>query len=198
MELVGKTESQLPRINSSFQRMIGITGVYGSGKTTVANVIKLLVGHKMIVFVNNFALGVKQVATQLGWDGNKDEKGRDLLQVVGTDIGRKYNEHIWVAKSHAIESQFLQQNRVMQPETLVIYDDLRFDNEALYVKHNEGIIIDVKDTVNEKDNQVLSHISERGIQDDFIDEWIDNNFKITDTVIEVKSILDRHGYECLQ
>lgn len=78
--------------------IIGISGKAGSGKDTSAKMIKKYLeeacGDRVIII--HFADILKYIAAQYyDWDGQKDEKGRTLLQKLGTDIGKKYNPGVW-------------------------------------------------------------------------------------------------------
>jgi DNA polymerase III delta prime subunit len=108
-----------------------LSGKAGTGKTTVANLLRDIFIQKGYKDSNiySFAKGVKDAAFfGFGWDGNKDEKGRTLLQDVGR-IGRKYNKDIWVSK---LEKTYLGFNGFK----IAIIDDWRFPNEYGYLKNN--------------------------------------------------------------
>ena len=63
---------------------------------------------------------VKEVAKQIGWDWEKDARGRKLLQQVG-NIGRQYYIDTWV-------NQAISEIQKSHPDIAII-DDLRFPNE---------------------------------------------------------------------
>jgi hypothetical protein len=78
-----------------------------------------------------FAFGVKDVATRcFGWDGKKDDRGRELLQDVGK-TGRAYNINIWVKK---LLDKFYGMEYYSD---VVLIDDWRFPNEGQYIEINE-------------------------------------------------------------
>lgn len=61
--------------------------------------------------------------TYYGWDGEKDEKGRELLQKLGTDLGRTNNPNVWVNCVKEII-------KALQTEyDFVLIPDARFPNE---------------------------------------------------------------------
>lgn len=101
-------------------RIIAISGKAESGKDTIANFISKNYGGKIV----HFADEVKHIATvTFGWDGKKDEKGRNLLQLIG-DGARQYNKDIWVDKLlNKIENSYYKHY-----DYLVI-PDLRYENE---------------------------------------------------------------------
>ena len=116
--------------------LIGLVGFAGSGKSLAAD---LLVG----IFADNgvevarlsFSTAVKNIARDsFGWDGEKDEKGRRLLQVIGTEAGRHYNPTIWLDKVH----EEVTTRRATGVGTII--DDVRFVNEGVRIQELSGTI----------------------------------------------------------
>ena len=78
------------------------------------------------VLVTHYADLVKYICRQFcGWNGEKDETGRSLLQKVGTDIFRKRNPDYWVDFIMDMIDTFGMQWDV------VLIPDCRFPNEYL-------------------------------------------------------------------
>lgn len=106
-------------------KIIAISGRAGSGKDTAAQMIKReLELRRERVLVTHYADLLKYICkTFLGWDGEKDEAGRTLLQTVGTDIIRSKNPDFWVGFIMFILECF--------PEKwdYVLIPDTRFPNE---------------------------------------------------------------------
>jgi thymidylate kinase len=103
------------------QIRIALTGPMGSGKTTIANAIKERYGSQAIILP--MAQPLKDFAKQMGWDGRKDKRGRRLLQLLGTECGRKcISEDVWVDKWDEEANKW--------SGSIVICDDCRFDNET--------------------------------------------------------------------
>jgi hypothetical protein len=140
-------------------KIIAFTGLAQSGKTTAANVIP---GVKIL----SFADPVKQIALScFNWDGVKDEKGRKLLQVIGTECGRAYDYDIWVKKMK-------EQIAIYAPiYKNIAIDDCRFDNESELVRGLGGIVIEIIRPGCIPDG----HASEAGISHHMIDKQIMNN-----------------------
>lgn len=67
------------------------------GKDTAAELIKeYLESQGQKVLITHFADLLKYLCKQLfDWDGNKDEKGRTLLQYIGTDVVGAKNPAYW-------------------------------------------------------------------------------------------------------
>lgn len=66
--------------------VILISGKARAGKTTVAKIIQQKYGGEIIPFAKH----LKAQAVGLGWSGEKDDKGRTLLQKLG-DIVKEYH-----------------------------------------------------------------------------------------------------------
>ncbi|MDR3610817.1 MAG: hypothetical protein P4L27_09660 [Ignavibacteriaceae bacterium] len=140
-------------------KIIAFTGLAQSGKTTAANYIH---GAKIL----SFADPVKQIALScFNWDGVKDEKGRRLLQVIGTECGRAYDYDIWVKKMRELI------NKIAPLYDIIAIDDCRFDNESKLVRELGGIVIEIIRPGCTPDG----HASEQGISQDLIDNHIFNN-----------------------
>ena len=110
-------------------RIVAFMGIAGSGKTTAAT---WFMQRNSQYRPFSFAAEVKAIALIMGWDGKKDEKGRQLLQDIGM-AGRCYNKDIWVSKLA---------KRLEDAKYLVI-DDVRFQNEADAIRANGGIVLRV-------------------------------------------------------
>lgn len=103
---------------------IGLIGLAGSGKDTAAGALYEL-GYYRVAFADR----VKMLARSLGWDGKKDERGRALLQDLGM-AARRYNPDTWV--------EFVQ---FLEEDCKLVYTDVRFQNEADYIRSKGGIIV---------------------------------------------------------
>lgn len=108
--------------------VIAIHGPMGCGKTTACDYIKSVLTERGVSNVLlPIAKPLKDFARQLGWDGAKDEKGRRLLQLLGTECGRKcISDDIWILKwKDAVEEA---------DTSVVLCDDMRFLNEYTGIK----------------------------------------------------------------
>lgn len=109
-----------------------IGGRAGEGKSTFTRFCgEYLLREKNIgSVIVPFARMVKETAFVMGWDGEKDDKGRKLLQEVGK-IGREYDLDLWA--NHAID--FIKDCDGQGFEYYFI-DDWRFPNESkVIVEH---------------------------------------------------------------
>ena len=79
-------------------KVITISGKAQNGKDTTAGLLKAALeadGYK--VLITHYADLLKYICKQFfGWDGQKDDAGRHILQYVGTDIIRLKRPDYWV------------------------------------------------------------------------------------------------------
>ena len=106
-------------------KVIVFSGKAESGKDTAAAIMKEELeadGHK--VLVTHFADLLKYICRSFfGWNGEKDEAGRTLLQTVGTDVVRAKDPDFWV--------RFVADVLQFFPDAwdFVLIPDCRFPNE---------------------------------------------------------------------
>jgi hypothetical protein len=166
--------------------IILLHGPMGSGKSTLAAAL-----HEQCAVIGRFytvlpfAKPLKDVAKYMGWNGEKDEKGRRLLQLIGTECGRKcIDPEIWVKKwLKAVEGASLDHD-------VVVCDDLRFHNEYQVAKtlvNHKVITIKLKGRGyqvkgwwrkliwNIKRWLGLLHLSEMPLPDSLFDVILDNS-----------------------
>ena len=106
-------------------RVILISGSARFGKDSTAFMMKeLLEKQKNKVLIIHYADNLKLFAkTYFGWSGQKDQKGRELLQWLGTDVVRKNYEDTWVDMIVALLKG------IKTLYDYVIIPDVRFPNE---------------------------------------------------------------------
>lgn len=171
-----------------------VSGKAGTGKDEVSKMLKdyyTSMGLKGDVF--KFARGVKNVALAMGWDGQKDARGRELLQNVGR-MGRKYDIDVW-AKRAAEDIM----TSVDVPDFAII-SDWRFINESDYFKNNFpiGNVFKVRIEAPERESLKGSPLyydeSETSLPSgvcDLYDFVIYNQFSLTD----LRAIVNEFGKE---
>jgi hypothetical protein len=173
--------------------LVLVGGKLKTGKTTSANYIqdKLTTLYPSLSVEHTaFAKPIKEIAYSVfHWDGNKDERGRRLLQVIGTEAGREYNENIWVEylENYILGNLFI--------PNVVIVDDWRFPNERDYFSKN--FIFDVttvrlvREVPQELGIETYTHPSENSLpyHGDY-DYQIENNGSIEDLYKKLDSVID--------
>lgn len=140
-------------------RVIGISGLIGSGKGSIASYLEASHGYNVISFADPLKDAVSAV---FGWDrqlliGDTQESrefrekpcpfwsnylGRDwtpryALQFVGTDLFRyALDIFIWAAS--------LQKRLEAEPDKLFVIPDVRFSNEAVMIRDLGGVLWNVR------------------------------------------------------
>ena len=112
-------------------RIILITAKAQHGKDTTANFMKEQlerIGKKVLIC--HYADLLKYICkTFFDWDGQKDDRGRTILQYVGTDTIRSKNEDYWVKFIADFLYMFYNE------WDYVLIPDTRFPNEIEYMRN---------------------------------------------------------------
>lgn len=118
-------------------KVITISAKAMHGKDTTANILKeKLENNNKKVLILHYADYLKFICSQyFGWDGEKDEKGRTILQYVGTEIVRKKDPNFWV--STIIRFMWLFKDQY----DYFIIPDTRFPNEIEMLKEFDYDVI---------------------------------------------------------
>ena len=175
--------------------IILIAGRAGTGKTTTANLIKknLPECYSKFSVISSFASMVKAVAKFMGWNGEKDTKGRKLLQGIG-NLGREYDNDAWIELLiKGIEDTFI------TPLDFIIIDDWRFPNEGKwFIKHSDEydiytIRIYAPSREILKNTPEYNDVSETSLSEDSreYDWWVNNEGTMEELEEKVKMIIDQ-------
>lgn len=155
--------------------LIAICGKQLSGKTTTKAILRReleAAGYEVVE--RSFAAPLKRVAADVlgvtvddvnaiksGRDGDKQaDKMRRLLQTLGTDCFRAYDDGVWIAAWQ----RTVDMNR---PNAVYIVDDARFENEADAVRAMGGFLVRLDITPEEQARRGLvknaQHASETAL-----------------------------------
>lgn len=152
--------------------IIGLAGGKGCGKSSVARIMERKFGYEIM----SFATPIKDMLKAMGLRDTElndpvlkeiklDEYGkspREIMQLLGTEFGRvMIADDIWVTAM----------KRKIQPGTKVVIDDVRFENEAMFIRDAGGAVLEVKRTKLENSD---THVSEAGLSENLIDGTINN------------------------
>ena len=171
-------------------KVICISGKAQHGKDTLANILKEeLIKKEHKVLIAHFADLVKYICkTFFDWNGEKDDKGRTLLQYVGTDIVRTKYPNFWVEFIISILQLFNSE------WDFVIIPDCRFPNEYELFKEN-GIDVTLlrverPNFINSLTQEQLNHPSETALDNYNYDYIINKDNTIDYLKVATKEFID--------
>lgn len=144
---------------------IALCGYAYSGKDTAALAL-IEKGWKRVAFAD----ALKEVARGIGWDGEKDDHGRWLLQQLGQQVREHIAEDAWV-QAVAKSIQEMRSLSGFRP-TCVVLTDCRYQNEAQWVRSVGGKVVRVS---RPNTGPVNNHISESDLDDFDFDAVITND-----------------------
>lgn len=170
-------------------RVICISGKAQHGKDTTAAFMREALENKgNTVLTIHYADLLKYLCrTYFGWNGEKDEEGRRILQYVGTDVIRAKDPNYWVS----FVAGFLW---MFEDEwDYVIIPDTRFPNEVSYmqeagydVTHIRVTRPDFKSPLTEEQQQ---HPSETALDNIEPNLWIENSGTIQELHKKVDEVV---------
>jgi hypothetical protein len=148
--------------------LIGVSGKKRHGKNTCFTFARMLLdeddnGKPFNVKRVGFADELKRRArNDFGWDGAKDEKGRELLQRFGVGM-RNIDENYWVRiLERDINYEMERKRDRSEAHDVCIVTDVRFSNEAEMIRRLGGTLWRVVRTGVPVIDQ---HISETALDD---------------------------------
>lgn len=175
-------------------KVIAISGKAQHGKDTTAGYLKeFLEARGKKVLIAHYGDLVKYVCkTFFDWDGVKDEKGRTLLQHVGTDKIREQNPDYWVSFIGDMLTFFRGE------WDYVLIPDCRFPNEVEHLKKKGFDVTHVR-VVRENFQSPLTeeqqrHPSETALDEDKPHLLVINRGSLTDLRYAVSNVVDRVLY----
>lgn len=154
-------------MNNNSNILVGLTGRAGVGKTTAA---KCMANHGFNVF--SFASPIRQMLATISeefYNADKlapldDFKGvtkRSLMQTLGTEWGRNMvHPDLWVHMAEQRIKRLISKYGSLYNK--IVFDDVRFENEALWIRANGGIIVHIERM--EREAQSDGHASEKGVK----------------------------------
>ena len=192
--------------------IIGLSGKMGSGKNYIAEQIIypdfkdyyniLIIGFGDLMKYELYARDKTLIYDEL-YD-HKTFETRNKLQQYGTENGRdKYHQDIWI---RGLDIQIETFRRRSNDQCLIIICDVRFTNEAEYIKDKGGKIIRVvasdrteerylRESNNNKEmyEKIVNHKSEIELDSYKFDYYINNNkdnMNFTKEIIEIIDLID--------
>jgi hypothetical protein len=144
----------------------------------------------------SFADPIRQMLMSLGidmydpyWIERKEDvipalgvSPRRLMQTLGTDWGRQMiHQNIWLT---------LAAQRFLRTGPGMVIADVRFDNEANWVRNNGGLVVHLK---RDEVHKVESHVSEAGVTVKEADITIVNNGTLVALQAAIRTMFDETG-----
>ncbi len=163
--------------------LIGISGKAGSGKDTLGKYLcdeyhcmhyyfakPLKEGAKIMFALTDDQIANKEVPVE-PWGISP----RKIYQRLGTEVGRGIDPAIWIKNAEIFIKSV--------PGRTVVITDVRFDNEATFIRNRGGVVINI---VREQQDIIENrHSSEGGLKPDNVDLYLHNNGSIEDMCNEV-------------
>lgn len=142
--------------------IITLSGKAESGKDFCASLMKEYLddlGHKTLIIHQADYLKY-MCKTYYGWDGQKDEKGRHILQYVGTDLVRSKYPNYWVEAT-------LRAMMILRHEyEFFLIPDTRFPNEINMMKYDylvKSVLVVRPNHINKLTPEQRLHASETSL-----------------------------------
>jgi hypothetical protein len=174
-------------------KIINLAGKAQNGKDTTAVILKQKLEIKgKEVIIMHYADLVKYLCKQyFNWDGNKDEKGRTILQYVGTDVVREKKPNYWVDFIVGFIEMF------QDKYDYAIIADCRFPNEIDTWKKDGwssmSIKIDRIGFVNNLTEEQKNHPSETALDNYKFDYYMNINGGIEELDKEINKFIKYLG-----
>ena len=170
-------------------KIITISGKAEAGKDTTAMVLKEeLENEGYSVLICHYGDLLKYICKQFfGWDGKKDEQGRSLLQMVGTEVIRSKEPDYWVDFIIQILGFFSEE------WDFVLIPDARFPNEINLMKDRFDVLtvkVNRPNYENSLTEEQRQHKSETALDDFYFDCDICNPGEMNGLRKEVKDLID--------
>ena len=200
-------------------RIIGISGVAGSGKDAVAEVLVDRYSFVRVAMADPMKRMVRTI-----WPFEEDQlwgpshrraepppgldrpSAREALQLLGTEWGRKLDQDVWIRMALVNAKKLLQnQNYVYSPSKGlvegcgvsfggVVISDVRFSNEAHAIKKMAGEVWRVDRPGTPRGGPVggvPGHSTERGLPPGVVDQVIMNNKSLEDLFRKIDLLMER-------
>lgn len=180
--------------------IIGLTGKKRSGKDTVAEYLVKNHGFIRIGFADALKNACKEIfnLSDNQLYGTEEEKerpdeywkhsAREILQKVGTELFRNelpkhlsnISNDIWI---RVVDKKI--KDLLAAGHNKIVISDVRFENEAEYIKNSGGIII----KLNRPSLSADSHSSEKNIDNIIADNTINNTSTLEELYTKVENII---------
>ena len=104
---------------------------------------------------------------------------RELYQLLGTDVARSIDRRVWIKNAE----MFMRKH----PGFSVVITDVRFSNEAEWIRSKGGIVVYLDSKTRGITNHT-DHSSENGLQGDDVDVFIENDGTINELYDKIEAL----------
>lgn len=170
-------------------KIVCISGKARHGKDLAAAILKddLILSGKKVVIIH-YADLLKFICKQyFGWNGEKDDNGRNLLQYIGTDVVRRKNPNFWVEFVKNLIDVFKDE------WDYIIIPDCRFPNEIDCLHDGNYDVFHIQvvrpNFISPLSVEQQQHISETALDHIIPDVTLLNDGTVTDLAKKIKSII---------
>lgn len=174
-------------------KIIGLHGMAGSGKDFIAENCLSPLGYFRFALANHFKIDLIRKGTYTYEEVyvTKPPHVRHGMQDAGTKDGRDtYGEDVWLIAAEAWMYSIHMSNKINK----FVIADIRFDNEAEWIKSKGGIMIKLESNRTRfgMDEQAKKHSSEAGVSDHLIDYTVinDDGTDVASLQWQIDSILE--------
>lgn len=159
--------------------LIGICGRKYAGKDTIGAYLVSYYAYKRYAFADD----LKEIAMAIGWDGNKDDVGRALLQNLGTSVRDVIGPNTWIRQ---VQKQIEAEQGEQESLWLACITDVRQPNEVEWVHRHGGVVWRVTRPDMDRSHTLDQHETEAYIEQLDADVDILNNGTLVDLYETVK------------
>lgn len=179
--------------------IIGLHGRAGAGKDTAAEMLQSFLPEgstRTCAFATPLKEAAKIKFGLTDWHTNTQEGKREfvpylgktvrqLLELEGTEATRDvYGDNFWIWRmSQEVDKAFKENIKIF------IITDVRFENEAQFVRDNGGLIFQI-DREMEQELATASHASAQPLPPHLVNIFVPNNGTIKDLEKEVKDLAE--------
>lgn len=165
--------------------VIGLAGKAGSGKDTAGEYLCKMFGFYRIAFGDFLK---KHCVDVHGWNGEKDDVGRELLQKEGTNKHREAYENVWV--DHAV---ILIRTLETDGFDKFVITDMRFPNEYnLVSSYTNGYPVRLFGRKYNMSAEAEAHVSETALDNHDFEYKIDSSGNIGEFHCEIYNFLRKY------
>lgn len=162
-----------------------VNGYPGVGKTTFEHIVQNLLGADRVTIWSTID-PIKSIAHDLGWDGQKDARGRALL----SDLKRALNLYNDFTMNHLRDLVFQIEDKEMYGTEYILFVDSREPGEIAEIKRRYNATTILVDRAIPQD---LSNESDRHVEEFFYDKKIKNEDDLSAFGFQIAAFLIEEG-----